>query len=263
MSDDAERLLHLAFGADQRRYPIREAQLAVVYRPIWDAARQLILTYLCQPVPLAVRDSGLDHRLCPALPHEQLALDGIVLNRAIQQIASLQKDGCRILLACPVHFATLANPQSWAAYGRLLETAPDGVAKHLGLVVIDAEDSAARTGLVQEVPKLLKRVRFVYACYRNARLLEGASGNGLHARGLELAPQDASAAEQVKTLARVAESTRINSFVLGVSTQDLLQLATSSGVRLLEGKSIWPAVPVATRAFTWSLNDPDQTVVAL
>jgi hypothetical protein len=34
-------------------------------------------------------------------------------------------------------------------------------------------------------------------------------------------------------------------------------------VRLLEGKSIWPAVPAATRAFTWTLNDPDQTVVAI
>jgi EAL domain-containing protein (putative c-di-GMP-specific phosphodiesterase class I) len=263
MPDDAERLLHLAFGADQRRYPIREDLLALVYRPIWDSARQLVLTYLCQPVPAAARDSSIDHRLCPALPHEQLALDSMVLRHAIAQIQSLQKDGCRVLLACPIHFATVANPQTWAPYARLLETAPEGVTRHLGLLVMDTEDSAARAGLVQEEPKLLPRVRFVYACYRNAKLLAATPGNGLHARGLELSAQDAGAAEQVKTLARAAEATRINSFVFGVSTHDLLQLATGSGVRFLEGKVIWPPVPAATRAFSWTVDSPDQTIVAI
>src|SRR5687768_8211846 len=123
-----EEPLFVSFAGDEeRQYPVREEDIAFVYRPIWDCARQVVLTYLCQPAPSVSMGAGAEARsLCVARCSEmdRCRLDVAVLRAVLAHAGELQRAGKRLLIACPIHFGSIAVAKSWASYAQVLNAAP-------------------------------------------------------------------------------------------------------------------------------------------
>jgi hypothetical protein len=262
----AGRQLNLAFGPNfERPVPIPQSQIGFVYRPLWDAFRQVVLMYLCQPVPPRARD----HTLCMAPNHEddRLELDMMCLKEAANRIASLRRAGVRLLVACPIHFSTIARSPHWAEYSRLYHKVPAALARDLAFVVLGIDHGIPNTRLAQEVPKLSAGAKAVFAAVdHNDRQLGRFRSAGFQALGMELERPDKGERgliDAINVFTREVGALGMESFVLGAQTTSTVVNAVAAGVRYLEGKSVWPAVAEPRHAFVHEMGDIYRDVVAL
>jgi hypothetical protein len=261
----SEHLVHLAFGPTfERPVPVPVDQISFLYRPVWDSFRQVVLMYLCQPVP----PKG-EAMLCMAPHHEndRLDLDLLSLNAATQQIGRLRGAGVRLLMACPIHFSTIARNQQWTEYLRRLQKVPAETSRDLAFLVLGIDGGVPNTRIAQEVPKLAQRCKAVFAAVdRRERQLKRFAGVGFQAVGLELErPKDSerSLIDHVNSFARETANLGLDSFILGANSTSTIVNAVGAGVRYLEGKSVWPAVAEPRHAFVHEMTDLYREIVAL
>jgi hypothetical protein len=260
------RQLHLAFGPHfERSVPIPQAQIKFVYRPLWDSVRQVVLMYLCQPVPPRARE----HTLCmaPTQEEDRLELDMMCLKESARRIGNLRRAGVRLLVACPIHFSTVARSTPWSDYSRLLHKIPAELVRDLAFVVLGIDKGIPNTRMAQEVPKLAAGAKAVFAAVdHNDRQLKRFAGAGFQALGIELErPEKSERAliDAINGFAREAAGMGMESLVLGAHSTSTVVNAVAAGVRYLEGRSVWPAVAEPRHAFVHEMGDIYRDIVAV
>jgi hypothetical protein len=256
--------VNVTFGPDHdASQALLENQFAFRYRPFWDAARKVVLMYICQPVPALSKDGhppSSVYGLCVSPERsEACRLDLLVLEEAAKRVEFLRKSGYRILAACPVHFSTIAGARSWEEYLRMMVRFPAEVVRDVVFLIVGIDSSVPGIRLVQEIPKLSARAKLVFAAlkYRDG-IVRRFANTGIHAIGVELPRPEGSDRALLATvdgLARDAQTLGIESFVLGARSRSTIVGAIASGARYLEGHAVSAPVAEPRHAFVQEIAD--------
>jgi hypothetical protein len=99
------------------------AGVQFVYRPMWDAKRNAVTTYLCLPaIPAASGHLTVGETEMPALEEDAIhRLDLLIQRQVISDLRKLIAANQRMLLCLPVHFATLASHARRSEYMALCQ----------------------------------------------------------------------------------------------------------------------------------------------
>jgi hypothetical protein len=261
----APRGLNVTFGSDHDASQVLlENQFDFKYRPVWDITRKVVLMYLCQPTPAtqttSLPQSSSAYGLCVSPePNESSCLDLLVLEETATRVESLGKAGFRILAACPIHFTTVAVSRSWTSYLRALQHIRADVLRDIVFLMIGIDHSIPTIRLVQEIPKLSTRTKFVFVTIEYCEgVVRRFANTGIHAIGVELRRPEGSERQllmNVDALARDAQTLGIESFVLGARSRSTVVSAIASGVRYLEGMAVSPPVTEPRHAFVQDIAD--------
>lgn len=244
-------------GNDARPEEAEEEEAApdFTYRPLWDAVKQVIVTYICQPLPESV-DEAADP-LSPQFAQKMMTLDRQALHHCTDHIARLRQEQLRILTATPITFSTLTHSRLWMMYAAEMRKLPDDVSRDLAFLVLGIDNGVPNVRLSQEIPKLTHLVRNVFCQVEDG----GNAGArfaraGVYAVGLTLAPSDPHpvSLERIRKLASQTMEAGLEAFVLGIETTSLLLSALDSGIRYVEGPAIRPALSNPRHAFAQSLE---------
>ncbi|HEY4265655.1 MAG TPA: hypothetical protein VGM72_10070 [Micropepsaceae bacterium] len=257
--------LNVTFGPDHDgSQALLENEFAFKYRPFWDAARKVVLMYVCQPAPAAPPKDASPHSFAYGLcvspeRNESSRLDLLVLEEAAQRVEFLRRSGYRILAACPVHFSTIAGARSWGEYLRALTRLRADVVRDIVFLIMGIDGSIPGIRLVQEIPKLSARTKLVFAAIKyGPGVVRRFANTGIHAIGVELPRPEGSdrpLLTAVDALARDAQALGIESFVLGARNRSTIVGAIASGVRYLEGLAVSPPVFEPRHAFAQEIAD--------
>jgi hypothetical protein len=234
-------------------------ELSFAYRPIWDCAFDMIITYLCQPVPRGdvVPSPSAGFCTLEGTDEDRASLDCIVLSHCLERIEKSRQARSRVLLAVPLHFSTLGRPRAWAAYGEIFRAIPRDVLLHL-VFVIFALEGAPNSRLVQELPKLAGARHVFCALDYDDPAGERFRDTSVHAIGMEIPefePHDAKMAGSIKSMALAVRTRNFEPFVFGVQSTSSVLSAMAAGVRYLEGSAIHPMTADPRSAVAHGLKD--------
>jgi len=111
------RVLGISLG-DQRRHQLSAQNTPFVFRPFWDTEKEVLISYLVQPLPETCLPPARFGGPATAIPIEpvQLELDLLCLKAAIRRIQAVRQSGGRLLIATPLHFSTLGRQRYWSSY---------------------------------------------------------------------------------------------------------------------------------------------------
>lgn len=238
---------------------VRPDDIEFVYRPIWDALKQVVVTYLCQPTFGSCPASRMPPAdFCVAQEEDdQATLDLLVLREGGARVERLHRDGLRVLVALPVAFTTLARPRSCANYMHSCQEIPAEIRRDFASLVFGIGPGVPGIRLGQEVPKLGAITKNVFCV---ADDVTGAglrfAGTGARALGCSFGSSDSEtrAIERVKRLGQCSREAGLDALALGVQSTSLALHAIAAGVRYLEGPAIRAASADPRHAFSQSLE---------
>lgn len=261
------RIFRLTFGSDAA-HRVASRDIAFVYRPIWDTAKQVVLTYLCQPTLAVIQNAPVRpvYGFCLAEGEEdQAALDVLVLQECINRATRLNAAGLRVLLAVPVHFNSIARPRFWMTYAAAYRQTPADVSRDLAFVVFGIDTGVPNIRLAQELPKLSRGIHSIICMIDHC---EGAgiqfARTGAYALGLALGHREPEKPvfEKLDGLAKAAKEATAEAFALGVGSTSIVLNAINSGVRFLEGTVVRPVVSDPRHAYVHGVEDLYQLSLA-
>jgi hypothetical protein len=240
-------------------FPASLEELSFAYRPIWDCAFDMIVTYLCQPVPRGNLIPSPNAGFCTMTgsDEDRAVLDRVVLSHCLRRIEESRTAGSRVQLAVPLHFSTLARPRAWSEYSESYRAISRDVLLHL-VFVIFALEGVPNSRLVQELPKLTGARHVFCALARDDLIGERFGSTGIHALGMEipeLVPNEAEMAGCIKSMALDVRAQNFEPFVFGVQSTSCVVNAMAAGVRYLEGPVIHPMVADPRYAVAHGLED--------
>lgn len=232
--------------------PSAKAAPTFRWRPLWDAAKSVVITYLCQP-----HDAG-DTAREPDAESRQAALDRAILAECAAGTRRLHARGFRLLHGVPVTLDTISHSRLWAPYSRALKQVPPESSRDFAFFVTGIDSGVPNIRLTQELPKLSRLSHNIFCLltdrgYVASRFLR----TGTHAIGIALSPGDAEAvsAARISELSQQACGAGIAAFVLGLPATSLMLHALACGIRYLEGPVVRPAIGEPRYAFAQSLED--------
>jgi hypothetical protein len=252
--------LELRFTQQPRTYfPASLDELSFAYRPIWDCAFDMIMTYLCQPVPRGdvAPSPGAGFCTLAGSDEDRARLDCAVLSHCVKRIEKSRQDRSRVLLAVPLHFSTLARPRLWGHFNKIYHSITPDMLRHLVFAIFSLDD-APNSRLVQELPKL-SGVRHVFcALERGHPVGQRFAGTVVHAIGMEmpeLTKRETEMTGYAKSMAFDIRAQSFETFLLGVQTTSAVLAAMAAGIRYLEGPAIHPVIADPRCAVPHGLED--------
>ncbi|HSZ75745.1 MAG TPA: hypothetical protein VK779_13060 [Rhizomicrobium sp.] len=262
------RNFSLGFTNESGMHRIASRDIAFLYRPLWDTAKQVVLTYICQPTfsqfhtDIAKPNFGF----CVAEEEsDQAALDTLAFQECVTRATRLTSAGLRVLLAIPVHFETIARPKFWMGYHAVYRQIPQDILRDLGFIVFGIDQGVPNIRLAQEIPKVSRGTHHVI-CMADHCDNAGAqfSKTGTYALGMTVNAREPEkqAFERMNTLTKQAREAGTESFVLGVNTTSLVLHGINSGIRYIEGPVVRPAVSDPRHAYIHSVEDLYQASLA-
>jgi hypothetical protein len=231
--------------------------LTFLYRPIWDATKNVVITYLCQSVDENYAETIGSGRGSSRSEDRQAAIDKDVLQECAIRTHQLHRSGLRILSGVTVALDTLSHSRLWASYSKELQSIAPAVSKDFAFFVTGIDSGVPNIRLAQELPKLTRLSHQIF-CVIEDRGYVGTrfSRTGTHAIGISLAPGEAEASSmgRVVELAQQAADASLAAFVLDIPSTSLMLHALGQGIRYLEGPVIRQAVSDPRHAFMQSLE---------
>jgi GGDEF domain-containing protein len=225
-----------------------------IFRPIWDATKNVVITYLCQRDRDDARADG-DAAVRPE--DRQADIDNTVLRECAARTDELHRSGLRILSGVSVCLDTLSHSRLWAAYSKTLHGVAPAIARDFAFFVTGIDSGVPNIRLAQELPKLTRLSRQLF-CVMDGSGYVGTrfSRTGAHAIGIELMPDEAetSAMGRIFELGHQAAEAGLAAFVLGIPSTSIMLYALGQGIRYLEGAVIRPPVSNPRHAFAQSLE---------
>jgi hypothetical protein len=222
------------------------------WRPLWDSAKGVIITYLCQ-----LQEPGEAGRE-PDPETRQAVIDRVLLSECAAGARRLHARGFRLLHGVPVALDTISHSRLWSPYSRALQQIAPDVSRDFAFFVAGIDSGVPNIRLTQELPKLSRLSRNIFCLiadrgYVGSRFLR----TGTHAIGITLSPGDCEAASmaRISELSQQACGAGIAAFVLGLTATSLMLHALACGIRYLEGPVVRPAVSEPRHAFAQSLED--------
>ena len=252
--------LRVKAGLGTTIHTVAQESPSFVYRALWDTARSVMLTYICQLVPDTCQASTpftLPAVACEG-EDEQCALDIMALQACLKRATMLRQAGLRVLLATPFHFDTLCRPRLWTRYRARLDGAGIAQLRDLAFLVHGFDSGVPNIRLCQELPKLSHFSRQLF-CLSDDGEDAGLRfrNTGAHAIGIARAPDtgDRPWNDRLKNLSRMARDNSLHTFALGTATRSAAINALGSGARYIEGQAVRPAVADPRNAFTQEIED--------
>ena len=234
-----------------------EALSTFLYRPLWDATKNVVLTYLCQGAGGAEVRMGPSARGPAWTEGRQAELDLGVLRECAARTAQLHQSGLRILCGVTVDLATISHSRLWTSYSRELRTVPSTASRDFAFFVTGIDSGVPNIRLAQELPKLTRLSHQIF-CIIEGRGYAGTrfARTGTHAIGITLPPGEAEAFSmaRIAELAQQAGDAGLAAFVFGVSSTSIMLHALGLGIRYLEGDAVRTAVSDPRHAFAQSLE---------
>jgi hypothetical protein len=226
------------------------------YRPIWDATKNVVVTYLCQSDDNYASLVGSSREDSPPLDR-QAAIDRRILLECAARNLQLHQSGLRILSGVAVALDTLSHSRLWSSYSRDLQSISPTVSRDFAFFVTGIDSGVPNIRLAQELPKLTRLSHQIF-CVIDDRGYIGSrfARTGAHAIGICLSPGETEAASmgRIVELSRQAADGGLAAFVLGIPSTCLMLHALGQGIRYLEGSIIRPAISDPRHAFAQSLE---------
>ena len=240
------RMIGVSLG-DQRRHQISADRMPFVFRPFWDSERQVLISYLAQPLPETCLPTIPFDGPATAVPIEpvQSELDCLCLKAACQRIQAVRQAGGRLLIATPLHFTTLGRQRYWFSYRELLSSMSQEELADVIFLLHGVGDGVPNVRLVQELPKLTGFARRIFCLAQNAdRIKRQFHNTNIQALGL-LVRSGEPERVLVERLQKLHEATHAfgkESFLLGAMKRSTVINAIGAGIRYIEGVSMRRAV---------------------
>jgi hypothetical protein len=241
-------------------HPVARDKPSFVYRPLWDTSRNVVLTYLCQPLPDTICANAAFSEPCTAIggEDEQAALDMLVLRECLQRVSDLRRAGLRVLIAMPLHFTTLSRPRFWSRYSAAIDAGAPELLRDIAFMVHGFDAGVPNIRLVQEIPRLTRLSRHVFCLIDDEEGVGARFRNtGTYAIGLALSPGRSERAwiKRMSLLMREARGNALEVFTLGAASRSIAINAIGAGIRYLEGSSVRTAVADPRHAFAHKIED--------
>ncbi len=252
--------VELGFG-QQTRLTLQASldELSFVYRPIWDCAFDMIITYLCQVVPRGRGASQFNGGFCTALKDdlERASLDRVVLSHCLKRLDKSRQDGSRVLLTVPLHFSTLAHPSAWADFNQAYRGVTPDALRYLAFLIFGLR-GVSNNALVRELPKLTGARHLFCALECNDPVGERFENTAVHSVGIEMpqgVPDEARLTGFIMSKVRELRAREVEPFVFGVWSTSHMISAMGVGVRYLEGPAVHPMMADPRFAVVHGLED--------
>lgn len=234
-----------------------EDALTFLYRPIWDATKNVVITYLCQSVDADDAAAKDRRKVYERAEDKQAMVDGAVLRECAERTHQLHCSGLRILSGVAVSLDTLSHSRLWSPYSKALQAISPEIFRDFAFFVTGIDSGVPNIRLMQELPKLNRLSRQIF-CVIDDRGYIGTrfARTGTHAIGIVLSrgETEAFSMTRIRELAQQAADAGLACFVLGVRSTSIMLYAIGQGVRYLEGDVIRPAVSDPRHAFAQSLE---------
>lgn len=229
--------------------------MGMLYRPIWDVRRRAVATYACVVTRITEsghRDVGEAALLAGSRSALVTEIDGHVLRRALDGLRRLADAGRRVLVACPIHFATLAAPAARDELRRIVQEARPALRRDLVLELIGMDRDVPASRILELTAPLRPFCRQLVARMRLRRPHFGPfRAAGITTVGIDLAA-DGGAADEARLLVALnefgmrAHAGRMVAMAQGLESRSLVMAALGAGFVYVEGAAIHP--PVASPA---------------
>lgn len=242
------------------QHQISKVRPAFVYRPLWDTAKGVVLTYICQPLPSGISAHQGLSGVCLATESEdeQAELDALAFQASIRRVHMLRHSGLRVLIAVPIHFVTLARSRLWQRYRVMQDHFPTEYFRDIAFLIHGIESSIPNIRLTQELPKLTTLSRYLFCLTDNpTNMSQQFDNSGAHAVGLSIG-SDRSEREwinRMSTLGREAKVSGKEAFVIGAARRSCAVNAIGAGARYIEGASVRSVVADPKHAFVHEIED--------
>jgi hypothetical protein len=253
------QMLSLRVSGESAFGRVSTAEVDYLYRPVWDAVKQVVVTYLCQPSTRspAPSDAAPMAFWSGEGEQDQAALDKLILDECVARTVRLHAGGQRVLIAMPVSFATVSRSRLWSVYAETFRRNPKEVLRDMACVVTGIDAGVPHIRLGQELPRLANFARiFCIAGDGGSGTIHRFAGTGVRAVGISIDPADTEirSIERLKKLGRDANDAGLDAFALGLPSTSLTINAMGLGIRYLEGPAVRPAVADPRLAFAQSVE---------
>jgi len=224
---------------DEQRHQVRAENTPFVFRPFWDSDRQVLLSYLAQPLPDTCLPTSHFYGPPTAMPeHAQSELDILCLKAVHRRIQAVRGAGRRLLIAAPLHFTTLSRQRYWLMY-RDIASAISPVELADVLFVLHGIDAGVpNVRLVQELPKLAVFARRLFCIAQDPGQIQRQFHNtNVQAVGavVRAGEPERVLIERLQKLHIAARAAGMESFLLGAPRRSVVINAIGAGARYIEG----------------------------
>lgn len=239
--------------------PLADLQLA--YRPTWNLQHNAVTTYHCVPISIGGDGSRRVRKIQVAGREatDVLArLDGLVVERAANDLRQLLAANLRLLVTIPVHFETLATANRRATYlARFRALVRPEAAKLMALQLVGVPDGVPAQRLREATVPLKPYARALLL----SLLTSGSPPPPLREAGIaavgyecrsEIGPEGPEMRD-MERLAAVAQRAGVGSFVFGVRSLSLASASIAAGIGFVNGDAIAPLVDAPREVYSFDV----------
>jgi hypothetical protein len=238
------------------------AQVGAVYRPMWDARRQVIRTYICVPAMrqasgrLLVGESGI-----PRMGEAEIVqrLDEMIAYKVLTDLRSLMLEEKWLMLGVPVHFETLGTWARRQAYFKPFEALPQAARAMLLFELIGAPDGVPQGRLLELSSSLRRLGRGVFL---RAPLVcttfRSPAETGLIGIGSDLSEAAGSEGTIMRAMDHFNEAAQkvgFRTYVHGARSTSLAIAAVASGYNFIDGDAVSTVMGAPDRSKQFELVD--------
>lgn len=225
--------------------------LEIMYRPAWDAGRQVLSLYIARPCRQQARRRpvwGYEAADDPADPASVLALDLTVLREAVDCYVELYQNRFRFFLCLPVHFESVAITSRRQPVIALLQRIPAELRPFLTFQ-LDGLPAGIPEGRLRDLVNALAPYgRCVGASLPlGSRELPTYAAAGVREMATALPPGAAlpRLAPDLAQFAAAAQKLKLRTILEGVDAPAQEQMAEAAGINFLAGDYIgaWTSTP--------------------
>jgi hypothetical protein len=224
--------------------------ISFTYLPLWDVPRSALTAYLCLAYIKSSNNQLTSHKnfYQKLSVSQKVSLDIRTLQHVMAELASMEKDGRKLLVACPVHYDTVYHFENYERYKQILEIMPESQKQFLVFVIMNMAESMPPKNAYWFAAPLRAFGRHVFA---EVPLRRDVNFNYLRNTGVDVVGvriDESTGTEQeiisiLNGFSAKAKSFKIpRTFVLGISSLSLTTSAVCAGFDFLGGPAIHDAV---------------------
>jgi hypothetical protein len=236
--------------------------LGFAYQPVWDVRRNVILTFRCVPVHRTAKQAAIGYDVLGAgqpTAEAYAELDLRVLEHITSDYRLLRQQGQRRLLACGVHFQTLANRQGRPKYLNICRDLPEDVRRDVVFELTGLPAGVVQLRLSELVQCLRPYCREVHVVMGPGPAgLEIFRNLGIAAVGLDVTKSRHSEGDLITAMNRFvgkASELKFSTFIRGLGTKSLTLAAVGAGFDYIDGDGVFPAIDTLGEAHRFKPTD--------
>lgn len=235
------------------------AGLRFSYRPIWDVQHKVLSTYSSVVSLPRCGDDNAEAILGNEPPEFMVELDLLMLTRVVDDLTRLHQDKRRVLIACPLHVATLSNRRAREKFVRTYHPLPDEIRRDIIFELIGQWEGMPQSRLIDLMACVKPVSRSVVALVdidwtRFDLLRDG----GISRVGIDLSRPELSETQLLPLMGRFVERANkggMKTTAHGLSSNSLAVGALGAGFDFVEGAAIHGPVETAEHIFRFHVEN--------